>query len=246
MPTSKKKKKYNTDKRLARLIAYIKRIYGVTIRNIEDLLIFFDEEYPPPERLKHLPEINRTADAVALLLLACDSKVKTEIFATCNEIYTAIAEETADLLGVDITDLSAFKQSLTLNGDISEEVKAAFLTAAITGQDLNTQIVQLAQRRANSWANISRTEATRAENAARYNVGLIAQEQGLTVWKRWEATQDTRTRETHAEKNGEELPLESLFTFPDGSQMLYPADDTHGATLAEIINCRCRLFVFNK
>lgn len=183
-----KKKKYNTDRRLARLIAYIKRIYGVTIRNIEDLLIFLDEEYPPPDRVKHLPEINRTADAVALLLLACDSKVKTAISAACGEIYTAIAEETADILGVDITDLSAFKQSLTLNGDISEEVKAAFLTATVKGQDLNAQIVQLTQRRANSWANVSRTEATRAENSARYNVGLIAQQQGLTVWKRWKAT----------------------------------------------------------
>lgn len=248
-PTPKKRKKYNTEARLDRLKRYIKRIYGVTIRNIEDLLIFLDEEYPPPERVKHLPEVNRTADAVALLLLACDKDVSEAIATACGEIFEAIAEETADLLGVDITEDLGFKPSLTLNGDISEEVKNAFLTATITeqsAQELNARIMQLAQNRANSWANVGRTEATRAENKARYEVGQIAQKQGLEVLKQWQAEHDNRTRETHADKDGETIPLESLFTFPDGSAMLYPADDTHGASLSEIINCRCRLYVFNK
>lgn len=240
----KRKKKYNTETRLDRLKRYIKRIYGVTIRNIEDLLIFFDDEFPPSERIKNIAEVNRISAAIALAFVACDKEVSDAIATACREIFDAIAEETADLLGVDIAEELGFKPSLTLNGDISADIKNTLTTAFLTDQNARERLRQIAERRANSWYLLGRTEATRAENAARYEVGKIAQSQGRTVWKQWQATHDERTRETHADKDGETIPLDDLFVFPDGTKLLYPADDTHGASLSEIINCRCQIKVF--
>lgn len=242
--TKKKRKKYNTEARLDRLKRYIKRIYGVTIRNIEDLLIFFDDEFPPPERAKHLPEVNRISAAVALAFVACDKDVSDAIATACREIFDAIAEETADFLGIDIAEELTYKPILTLSGDISADIKNTLTTAFFTDQNARERLNQLAERRANSWYLLGRTEATRAENSARFEIGQIAQKNGLKVVKQWQATHDDRTRETHAAKDGETLPLEALFIFLDGSKMLYPADDTHGASLSEIINCRCQIKVF--
>lgn len=129
-------------------------------------------------------------------------------------------------------------------GDISADIKNTLTTAFLTDQNARERLKQVAGRRANSWYLLGRTETTRAENSARFEIGRIAQKNGLEVVKQWQATHDDRTRETHAAKDGETLPLKALFVFPDGSKMLYPADDTHGASLSEIINCRCQIKVF--
>lgn len=79
-------------------------------------------------------------------------------------------------------------------------------------------------------------ESTKQEEAAGVNERLIRQ--GKNMQKRWIATLDSRTRVAHAQAHGQRVPLKSLYTI--GSDLMeYPGDTSHGASLGNVINCRC-------
>lgn len=72
-----------------------------------------------------------------------------------------------------------------------------------------------------------------------YNAGSTALYEDSGVEEQeWVATNDDRTRETHAAANGQVVRVGEPFDV-GGSQMLYPGDDSLGADVAEIVNCRC-------
>jgi SPP1 gp7 family putative phage head morphogenesis protein len=54
----------------------------------------------------------------------------------------------------------------------------------------------------------------------------------------WVATNDNRTRESHAAANGQVVDMDTPFDV-GGSQLLFPGDDSLGADAGEIVNCRC-------
>lgn len=56
--------------------------------------------------------------------------------------------------------------------------------------------------------------------------------------KQWLAENDNKVRPTHADVDGQEIPIDDLFVVGD-SLMLYPMDTTYGADAKETINCRC-------
>jgi hypothetical protein len=80
---------------------------------------------------------------------------------------------------------------------------------------------------------VARTEVISATNAGSY---AMAQTTGLDMEKQWIATEDTRTRLTHREADGQLQPLSQPFEV-GGSQLQYPGDPTGPAD--EVINCRC-------
>lgn len=93
---------------------------------------------------------------------------------------------------------------------------------------------------------IARTEALRATS---YGGLARAQEvldehPDLDVTKRWLATDDERTRDTHRELNGREVDgMTSHFITSHGNMIRWPLDES--AVAEEVINCRCTLqFVF--
>jgi uncharacterized protein with gpF-like domain len=57
---------------------------------------------------------------------------------------------------------------------------------------------------------------------------------------RWDATGDSRTRLDHLLMEDKTVRLGQPFTLPDGSNMMYPGDDSLGAPAGQIIQCRCR------
>lgn len=81
----------------------------------------------------------------------------------------------------------------------------------------------------------SRDMATGAENKGRLDTMYRASDFGFDLKKRWNATKDNRTRDSHAHLDGKVLPLDGEF-LPGLSQ----PRDPHGAP-AEIYNCRCWL-----
>jgi hypothetical protein len=56
--------------------------------------------------------------------------------------------------------------------------------------------------------------------------------------KQWQTLGDDDVRDTHQDVNGQTRPLEEPFNLP-GGDMQYPGDGSLGASLNEIINCRC-------
>ena len=80
---------------------------------------------------------------------------------------------------------------------------------------------------------IARTETIGASNAGAM---FAARSTGLPLKKEWLATMDTRTRETHAEADGQTRGMDEPFSV-GGYQMEQPGDPT--APPSEVINCRC-------
>jgi uncharacterized protein with gpF-like domain len=58
------------------------------------------------------------------------------------------------------------------------------------------------------------------------------------VSKTWFATLDKRTRDSHASTSGQTVKLNDAFTVGN-SRLRYPGDTSLGATIDQVINCRC-------
>lgn len=94
------------------------------------------------------------------------------------------------------------------------------------------------------WPNralvVARTETMAAVNAGAYNGAVrdAAERGDPAPFKVWLATDDTRTRPTHKEADGQRTLLTSPFVV-GGAQLLFPGDPRGPAQ--EVINCRCTL-----
>lgn len=92
------------------------------------------------------------------------------------------------------------------------------------------------------WPNravtVARTETMAAVNAGAYTGALRdAEERGDPApFKVWLATEDTRTRPTHRDADGQRTLLSEPFRV-GGAQLLFPGDPRGPAQ--EVINCRC-------
>lgn len=60
----------------------------------------------------------------------------------------------------------------------------------------------------------------------------------LIQQKMWVAILDDHTREAHAEADGQTVGIDEPFEV-DGEQLMYPGDDSMGASEGNLINCRC-------
>lgn len=84
---------------------------------------------------------------------------------------------------------------------------------------------------------------------------LIAENEANSIWndsefqdailtgktrKTWHAIMDRRTRDTHRDANGATVPIDEPFEVGD-SLLLFPRDESLGASAEEIVNCRCWL-----
>lgn len=91
---------------------------------------------------------------------------------------------------------------------------------------------------------IARTESITALRAGRREGIQQGIEAGAikadAVKRRWDATLDSRTRPDHTAVHGQEVDgMQTPFTLPDGSRMLYPGDTSLGASASQTILCRC-------
>jgi uncharacterized protein with gpF-like domain len=84
---------------------------------------------------------------------------------------------------------------------------------------------------------IARTEtAVATSTAQQVEMEGTAEALGLTIYKVWTATEDDRTRESHAAADGQKVKLDDDFVV-GGAKLLHPSDPDGPA--AEVINCRC-------
>lgn len=58
--------------------------------------------------------------------------------------------------------------------------------------------------------------------------------------KTWVTMADNKVRDSHAEIDGETIPIDEPFLV-GGSEMMFPCDESMGAGAEEIVNCRCVL-----
>lgn len=86
---------------------------------------------------------------------------------------------------------------------------------------------------------IAENEANSIFNDAQFQDAILT---GKTR-KGWKAILDSRTRQTHIEANGQEVPIDLPFEVGD-SLLMFPRDMSLGASPDEIVNCRCTSYYF--
>lgn len=120
-----------------------------------------------------------------------------------------------------------------LKRKITSEVSRAIATGVSYGQ-----IAKNLERQSNIGYNnavrIARTEGHRVQTAAAMDACQQAQDRGADVVKQWDATFDSRTRESHGMVDGEIRELNEKFS----NGLMYPGGD---GPAHEVINCRCAL-----
>jgi hypothetical protein len=113
---------------------------------------------------------------------------------------------------------------------VSEEEQASMVMDDLTRRVINrTETIAITETQ-----NVYQT-------AKQISSGFVANklsEVGHTMQKRWNATLDQKTRIAHANAHGQRVPTEQLYTV-GGEYLMFPGDTSHGATLENIINCRC-------
>ena len=80
---------------------------------------------------------------------------------------------------------------------------------------------------------LTRTEGHRIQNTASRNAALEAKAHGADLLKKWDASLDGRTRDSHRQVDGEIKELDEKFS----NGLMFPGDPNGGA--AEVVNCRC-------
>jgi SPP1 gp7 family putative phage head morphogenesis protein len=99
-------------------------------------------------------------------------------------------------------------------------------------------VTSLCTMNENKMRTFARTSVTSAQNAGRIEQMHDAEDMGIKVKKRWLATLDDRTRDTHQELDGEEEPVDEPFEV-DGMKIMFPGDPNAEPCL--VYNCRCTL-----
>lgn len=81
----------------------------------------------------------------------------------------------------------------------------------------------------------ARTMMTGAQNAGRLDAYYRAESKGIKIQKEWQANLDDRTRDSHADLDGESVAIREAFS----NGLMYPGDPS--GEPAEVYNCRCTM-----
>lgn len=207
--------------------------------------------------------LEKLCEQMAVVLRDTNATALGFINGFSTQVYKASYNAMASELSFSLLDNTAVKRILT--GETSPFTKLAIAAekdkAAIVRKlesELTTAILkgesipQMAKRLKNvsegylsNTVRIARTETTRVENSARMDVGEHGKQLGFNMWRRWRATPDERTRQAHADADGQEVPQDEPFVV-GGEEMMFPGDISLGASAGNTINCRCVIVNFIK
>ena len=129
--------------------------------------------------------------------------------------------------------------ALQTNADaVRLNIKRAITQGVVQGQsikDMSNNIQSALETNLNNAVRIARTETTGVMGNARQDAFSLAKDNGLEFKKRWVSANDDRTRDSHAELNGEVVDNDEPFS----NGLMYPGDQSGEAS--EVINCRCTM-----
>lgn len=176
------------------------------------------------------------------------------------EIYTINYNALADVKGVDIggysftlTDADAVKNLATSDKTLlpykivdgkkdvrwnTKKVNAEVLQGIIQGESMQkiaNRLQNVTEMNRTSAIRNARTTVTSAENKGRFDSYQKAESDGIILERIWLATNDSRTRHSHAVLDGETKPIDAPFS----NGLMYPGDPN--GEPSEIYNCRCAL-----
>ena len=168
-----------------------------------------------------------------------------ELFAKYGVEFSAINKTAVNQLVTE--SISPFDKlaidNLKSSDTVLRALKQEFTTSIMTGESIPNMAKRIKGVTEKSLADsvrIARTETTKVENSARYEVGKQGEKLGFKMKREWVSTGDDRTRDAHADANGQQVDMDEPFTV-GGEQLMYPGDTSLGASAGNTINCRCTI-----
>lgn len=125
---------------------------------------------------------------------------------------------------------------------VENTVKQGIIQGEGVNQIADRLVQNLCTQNEEKMRTFARTAVTGAQNAGRQAQMEEAEELGVQLMKRWVATLDDRTREAHADLDGQEVAVDEPFTVDvDGEhyEIQYPGDPS--ADPCMVYNCRCTM-----
>lgn len=124
---------------------------------------------------------------------------------------------------------------------IDETTKDDIFTIISEGESEGDPIASIAKKIKELGKGIARHRAqtiaiTETHSAASYGSRQAAKSTGLTLKKEWAAAEDSRTRQSHNDADGQKVDMDKKFKVGN-SRLMYPGDPS--APAKEIISCRC-------
>lgn len=162
-----------------------------------------------------------------------ENQINTNIsFKTLNKSYIE------SLLDKKINGKNFSKRLYEYREQLAREVTNALIQGAKSGKgykDIAKQISELTEANYKRSLRIARTEGGRVQSTVRQKYYKEAKAKGIDIKKRWIATLDEKTRESHADLDGVTIGVDEKFIY-DG----YEADGPRLFGIAALdINCRC-------
>lgn len=159
-----------------------------------------------------------------------------------NTNFTLMDEDTVRRLVRDNPDLLPQKEIDRAKDYVwnKQKFNSAILQSLIQGEsipDMAIRINDVMGMNMRAAYRNARTAATAAENAGRLESMRRMRRLGIDVNKKWIATEDSRTRDTHRAENQHVQDVEEPFVI---TGLMYPGDPSTNDP-AEVMNCRCSL-----
>lgn len=142
-------------------------------------------------------------------------------------------------------DIKLPKSRLSVPKDVrwnTKKMNSSVLQGILQGESMNDiakRLLPIVDNNVNSALRNARTLVTQAENSGRLDSYKALEEEGAVLKKVWMATSDDRTREAHADLDGQEVDVDEPFVDMDGNELMFPADPS--ADPMTVYNCRCTM-----
>lgn len=181
-----------------------------------------------------------------------DTDIGDEVEPVIRGVLEEVAAATVGMFPLDAATLERvlgridvagqLENMLRLIGGIGPDIAGRLNAALAEGVGLGESVAELGARVSGVFdvaaaraATIARTETARAANATA-NAAAGAVNDEVPIVKTWLATEDDRTRETHADADGQTVAFDDVFDV-GGWPAAYPCDPELPAE--ESVNCRC-------
>ena len=214
------------------------------------------------QKLKDVTEVYVNADAKAREILG--GTTKNVFMEAANHTAYDIEKQLGGAVAFNVYDKKAIEKLTKDNPKMlpewkineekdyiwnEERVQNAVTQGIIQGEsvhDIGSRLTsELATSNAKKMDMFARTAVTGAQNAGRVERLKETEQMGIKVKKKWLATLDNRTRDAHAELDGQEKDIDEDFVV-DGKHIAFPGDPA--CPWPELVyNCRCTLiYVYPK
>jgi hypothetical protein len=203
-----------------------------------------DDEVLPIEQQRALVAEAMRREFAAMHKILLDTGASAGLsFDTRNRIVDEVIAER----GQHITRITE-----TIRAEIMTQLREAYAAGESLPQASRRVAATLGERSTKRAQVIAATELAGAKNGASVRLASILSGTSLNddgsvrqdtlghdpikLWKIWYATMDHRTRPTHAQANGQQVPINQPFDV-GGSSLDYPGDPSGPGD--EVIHCRC-------